>query len=155
MLSWAHIGLAGSFGALLVGWLVVVTRGLYLARHLFTLYHAPDSRKTNPMKKRVVCKNVKRGKQVKWQWKLQWQWRCLQTEHKETRKKFASVSAWNSRKAHFCPKIVGAWLISSRLNWNTGRLEIQIQRKHIMREGKLKQFGIFERGLWGVFVIGN
>ena len=31
-------GLAGSFGALLVGWLVVVTRGLYLARHLFTLY---------------------------------------------------------------------------------------------------------------------
>ena len=38
MLSWAHIGLAGSFGALLVGWLVVVARGLYLARHLFTLY---------------------------------------------------------------------------------------------------------------------
>ena len=37
MLSWAHIGLAGSFGALLVGWLVVVVRGLYLARHLFTL----------------------------------------------------------------------------------------------------------------------
>ena len=34
MLSWAHIGLAGSFGALLVGWLVVVVRGLYLARHL-------------------------------------------------------------------------------------------------------------------------
>ena len=32
--SWAHIGLAGSFGALLVGWLVVVVRGLYLARHL-------------------------------------------------------------------------------------------------------------------------
>ena len=31
-------GLAGSFGALLVGWLVVVARGLYLARHLFTLY---------------------------------------------------------------------------------------------------------------------
>ena len=30
-------GLAGSFGALLVGWLVVVARGLYLARHLFTL----------------------------------------------------------------------------------------------------------------------
>ena len=37
MLSWAHIGLAGSFGALLVCWLVVVVRGLYLARHLFTL----------------------------------------------------------------------------------------------------------------------
>ena len=32
-------GLAGSFGVLLVGWLVVVARGLYLARHLFTLYH--------------------------------------------------------------------------------------------------------------------
>ena len=31
-------GLTGLFGALLVGWLVVVVRGLYLARHLFTLY---------------------------------------------------------------------------------------------------------------------
>merc|ERR1712012_1082467 len=31
-------GFTGSFGALLVGWLVVVARGLYLARHLFTLY---------------------------------------------------------------------------------------------------------------------
>ena len=31
-------GLAGSFGALLVGWLVVEARGLYLARHIFTLY---------------------------------------------------------------------------------------------------------------------
>ena len=30
-------GHAGLFGALLVGWLVVVARGLYLARHLFTL----------------------------------------------------------------------------------------------------------------------
>ena len=29
-------GLAGSFGALLVGWLVVLARGLCLARHLFT-----------------------------------------------------------------------------------------------------------------------
>ena len=38
MLSWAHIGLAVSFGAMLVGWLVVVARGLHLARHLFTLY---------------------------------------------------------------------------------------------------------------------
>ena len=38
MLSWAYIGLAGSFGVLLVGWLVVVARGLYLARHLFTLF---------------------------------------------------------------------------------------------------------------------
>ena len=32
-------GLAGSFGALLVGWLAVVARGLYLARHLFTLFY--------------------------------------------------------------------------------------------------------------------
>ena len=31
-------GLAGSFGALLMGWLVVVALGLYLARHLFTLF---------------------------------------------------------------------------------------------------------------------
>ena len=32
-------GHAGFFGALLVGQLVVVARGLYLARHLFTLYN--------------------------------------------------------------------------------------------------------------------
>ena len=32
-------GLAGSFSALLVGRLVVVARGLYLARHLFTLFY--------------------------------------------------------------------------------------------------------------------
>ena len=31
-------GQAGLFGALLVGRLVVVARGLYLARHLFTLW---------------------------------------------------------------------------------------------------------------------
>ena len=30
-------GLAGSFGALLEGWMVVVAHRLYLARHLFTL----------------------------------------------------------------------------------------------------------------------
>ena len=30
-------GLAGSFGALLAGWLVVEARRLYLARYLFTL----------------------------------------------------------------------------------------------------------------------
>ena len=39
---WPEIGfflsIAGSFGALLVGRLVVVARGLYLARHLFTLF---------------------------------------------------------------------------------------------------------------------
>ena len=37
LLSWAHIGLAGSFGAQYVGWLIVVVCGLYLARHLSTL----------------------------------------------------------------------------------------------------------------------
>ena len=31
-------GLADSFGALLVGWLLVMARGLYIARHLFTLF---------------------------------------------------------------------------------------------------------------------
>ena len=43
---WPKIGIFGQFGpghaglfsALLAGWLVVVARGLYLARHLFTLY---------------------------------------------------------------------------------------------------------------------
>merc|ERR1712018_888291 len=34
-------GHAGFFGALLVGRLVVVARGLYLARHLFTLWGLP------------------------------------------------------------------------------------------------------------------
>ena len=33
------LGHAGLFGALLVGRLVVVARGLYLARHLFTLFY--------------------------------------------------------------------------------------------------------------------
>ena len=32
-------GHAGLFGALLVGWFVVVARGLYLESHLFTLYN--------------------------------------------------------------------------------------------------------------------
>ena len=36
-------GLAGLFSALLVGRLVVVVRGLYLARHLFTLFVQPSS----------------------------------------------------------------------------------------------------------------
>ena len=34
----SHLGLVGSFGALLVGCLVVVACGLYLARHLFILF---------------------------------------------------------------------------------------------------------------------
>ena len=32
-------GLEGSFGAQLVGWLVVVACGLYIARHLFTVWY--------------------------------------------------------------------------------------------------------------------
>ena len=36
-LKLASLFIAGSFGALLVGWLVVVARGLYIERHLFTL----------------------------------------------------------------------------------------------------------------------
>ena len=35
----AFLTIAGSFGALLMGWLVVLARGLYLARHLFTLWY--------------------------------------------------------------------------------------------------------------------
>ena len=37
-LNLAFLSIAGSFGALLVGRLVVAARGLYLARHLFTLF---------------------------------------------------------------------------------------------------------------------
>ena len=37
-------GLAGSFGTLLVDWMVVVALGLYLARHLFTLSSPRASR---------------------------------------------------------------------------------------------------------------
>merc|ERR1711884_426803 len=44
---WPEIGIfgqfgpghAGLFGALFAGWLLVVARGLYLVRHLFTLYN--------------------------------------------------------------------------------------------------------------------
>ena len=39
MLSWEHISFADSFGVLLVGWSVVVERGLFLARHLSTLFY--------------------------------------------------------------------------------------------------------------------
>ena len=38
MCSLALLGLSGTFGALLVDRLVVVVHGLYLARHLFTIY---------------------------------------------------------------------------------------------------------------------
>ena len=36
-LNLAFLSITGSFGAPLVGWLVVLARGLYLGRHLFTL----------------------------------------------------------------------------------------------------------------------
>ena len=38
MLDWVTGCSKLSYGALLVGWLVVVARGLYLARHLYTLF---------------------------------------------------------------------------------------------------------------------
>ena len=40
----AFLSIAGSFGALLVGWLVIVARGLYLARHLFTLFDSIEKK---------------------------------------------------------------------------------------------------------------
>ena len=46
MHSLARMDLADSFGALLVGWLVIVARGLYLARHLFTLLYYNGDNKT-------------------------------------------------------------------------------------------------------------
>ena len=42
-------GHAGLFSALLVGRLVVVARGLYLARHLFTLYSCSGSESESPV----------------------------------------------------------------------------------------------------------
>ena len=36
----AFLFIAGLFSVLVVGWLVVVARGLYLARHLFTLWES-------------------------------------------------------------------------------------------------------------------
>ena len=47
-------GLADSFGVLLVGWLVVVARGLYLARHLFTLCYATQICKFSDEKLKIV-----------------------------------------------------------------------------------------------------
>ena len=41
-LKLAFLSIAGSFGALLLGWLVVAARGLYLARHLFTLFYVKE-----------------------------------------------------------------------------------------------------------------
>ena len=48
-------GLAGSFGALVVGWLVAVTRGLYLARHQFTLYQSKSMARLVRKEKMVLC----------------------------------------------------------------------------------------------------
>ena len=58
MLSWAHIGPAASFDALLVGWLVVVARGMYLARHLSTFFIRvldKDSFGSKVLERYVVC----------------------------------------------------------------------------------------------------
>ena len=46
------------FGALLVGWLVVVARGLYLARHLFTLLIIliNDSNNNDKCRKAIFCR---------------------------------------------------------------------------------------------------
>ena len=55
-------GHAGFFGALLVGQLVVVARGLYLARHLFTLSSALCDIKTSRLK--VGAENKGRSKQT-------------------------------------------------------------------------------------------
>ena len=49
-------GLASSFGALLVGWLVVLTRGLYLTRHLFTLFKYQESKHFCLISKEVLWK---------------------------------------------------------------------------------------------------
>ena len=53
-------GLTGLFGALLVGWFVVMARGLYLARHLFTLYtyFKPVTIIAQKIDKYQVCQRV-------------------------------------------------------------------------------------------------
>ena len=51
-------GLAGSFGALLVGWLVVVARGLYLTRHIFTLYFLRLFSKLSIRRKCVLTQQI-------------------------------------------------------------------------------------------------
>ena len=56
---WPKTGIFGQFGpglfsALLVGRLVVVARGRYLARHLFTLYLLPQNKKKQRDKKYYV-----------------------------------------------------------------------------------------------------
>ena len=53
--GWYGPGHAGLFSALLVGRLVVVTRGLYLARHLFTIYIGLVSSKTGGCKGNFNC----------------------------------------------------------------------------------------------------
>ena len=66
---WPKIGIFGQFGpghaglfsALLVSRLVVVARGLYLARHLFTLFHMKDNYKVNFFKTKTI-QNLCKGK---------------------------------------------------------------------------------------------
>ena len=61
MLSWAHIGLAGSFDDQLVSWLAGVARRLYLARHLFTLYNAPGHPYLDQQLSKYAKKIVRNG----------------------------------------------------------------------------------------------
>ena len=63
---WPKIGIFGQFGpghaglfsALLVGRLVVVARGLYLARHLFTLYIYVKHLEFKGMLKHILSKKI-------------------------------------------------------------------------------------------------
>ena len=64
MCSWALIGLADSFGVLLVGWLVVVVRGLYPARHLFTLFRFTNEYSWGKKEKKEQMDTVRRTVKV-------------------------------------------------------------------------------------------
>ena len=66
----AFLTIAISFGALLMGWLVVVARGLYLARHLFTLLNSklnPSSTLNNQNIARIT--NSAPSQYLLWRWR--------------------------------------------------------------------------------------
>ena len=60
-------GHAGFFGALLVGRLVVVARGLYLARHLFTL-SSPRAKRAGPKGPRAESARAVTGRRNSYRW---------------------------------------------------------------------------------------
>ena len=60
-------GHAGFFGALLVGRLVVVARGLYLARHLFTL-SSPRAKRAGPKGLRAESARAVTGRRNSHRW---------------------------------------------------------------------------------------